>query len=277
MRSTIRCGDCSMYLTLLVSPDSAGRCLGCARVVSLPGVLSFWSKYPNFYSYVQINRILIWNLVRQRWKVARTLREYEVGSSIPGALSFFFFWCSVFFHLFFLGTVWGFTTGYPDLIDDYTAVRCCTTYEYVFGNTYVFLLLLLLLCVLIRMCLLPLQCCCCSSSCAGWQNLFLWLLHLTPFFLSLIQRRCIFNVPLDSTVACIASIYLYDNTDHTSSVITGMRGAKAGVSPPRRSPPCLLLPLLSPSNNVLYIQVPVRHESNILEFRSRSLSSSCFF
>ena len=140
MRSTIRCGDCSMYLTLLVSPDSAGRCLGCARVVSLPGVLSFWSKYPNFYSYVQINRILIWNLVRQRWKVARTLREYEVGSSIPGALSFFFFWCSVFFHLFFLGTVWGFTTGYPDLIDDYTAVRCCTTYEYVFATAAVLLL-----------------------------------------------------------------------------------------------------------------------------------------
>ena len=44
-------------------------------------------------------------------------------------------------------------------------------------------------------------------------------------------------VPLGSTVVFTASIFAY-NTSHTCSVITGMRGAKAGIRPPRRSPPC---------------------------------------
>ena len=42
----------------------------------------------------------------------------------------------------------------------------------------------------------------------------------------------------------------------TSSVITGMRGAKAGVSPPRRSPACIPLflhPILGPDYYVLYL------------------------
>ena len=61
-------------------------------------------------------------------------------------------------------------------------------------------------------------------------------LHLIPVFLFLfIQILFIFYVPLGSTVAFSASIFL-----HIISYIlgnTGMRGAKAGVSPPRRSPP----------------------------------------
>ena len=60
------------------------------------------------------------------------------------------------------------------------------------------------------------------------------------FFFLFIRTPCIFHVPLGSTVACTASIYLSYNTYYTSSVTAGMRGAKAGISLPRRSPPCIL-------------------------------------
>ena len=52
------------------------------------------------------------------------------------------------------------------------------------------------------------------------------------------QTRFIFNVcrlPLGSTVVFAASI-----SYTASSVITGIRGAKAGVIPPRRRPPCII-------------------------------------
>ena len=81
------------------------------------------------------------------------------------------------------------------------------------------------------------------------------------FFL-FIQTQCIFNVPLGSTtyycslqivavhvlpyplgfdpqhVCCVA--YTDSIAYTTSSVVAGMRGAKADVSPPRRSPPCTM-------------------------------------
>ena len=52
-------------------------------------------------------------------------------------------------------------------------------------------------------------CCCCWSSCAGWQNLFPWF--TAPdcgIFFHLIRTRINFNVPLGSTVAFSASIFL---------------------------------------------------------------------
>ena len=81
-------------------------------------------------------------------------------------------------------------------------------------------------------------CCCCSSSCAWWQDLFPWFTASDPSVLFLfIPTRCIFNVPLGSTVAFSASLFF----PYISYIIgTGMRGTKAGVSPPRRSPPCSL-------------------------------------
>ena len=39
----------------------------------------------------------------------------------------------------------------------------------------------------------------------------------------------------------------------TSSVTTGMRGAKAGVSPPRRSPPCNYVYLFSPVSALYFV------------------------
>ena len=113
-------------------------------------------------------------------------------------------------------------------------------------------LLLLLLCVAILLCCCSCSaaaCRCCSSSCAGWQNLLLWSIASDPsvFFLFL-QTRFIFNVPLGSTA--VASIYL--TNIYTSSVVTGMCGAKAGVRPTRRSPPCKYM-----EDNVRHVVPPI--------------------
>ena len=75
--------------------------------------------------------------------------------------------------------------------------------------------------------------CCCSSSCAGWC----WFIESDPsFFFLFIQTRLIFEVPLGGTVSHLRSRFAYS----TSSVIAGMRGAKAGVIPPRGRPPRIL-------------------------------------
>ena len=120
-------------------------------------------------------------------------------------------------------------------------------------------------------------CCCCSCCCllllfvivCGMSKSIAGLIPV--FFFLFIQTRFISNVPLGSTVACTASNRQYThpfavlphvrpqfaNTPPplqccrilwhlqprfaytASSVITGMRGVKAGVSPPRRNPPCI--------------------------------------
>ena len=68
------------------------------------------------------------------------------------------------------------------------------------------------------------------------------------FFL-FIQTRYILNVLLGSTVAFTASIFLLK----TSSVIAGMRGAKAAVSPPRRSPTCINVLFLLHESTYQYV------------------------
>ena len=133
-------------------------------------------------------------------------------------------------------------------------LHCCTTYEYTRMYLYI---------PAMQVC----GCCCC---CSVWcytavaaaavlllaaavchrvpdGNLLLWSIAsdsrvVFPF----IQTRFIFRVPLGSTEA---SIYLI-NTYHTSSVIAGMRGSKAGVSPPRRSSPCMPVWLRWHSNDI---------------------------
>ena len=58
------------------------------------------------------------------------------------------------------------------------------------------------------------------------------------FFL-FIQIRLFFNVPLGSTILShFQRRFFYLQYITYVPGITGMRGAKAGVSPPRRSPPC---------------------------------------
>ena len=70
------------------------------------------------------------------------------------------------------------------------------------------------------------------------------LLYLIPVFFSFLFKHEFFSyVPLGSAVAFKTPVYLQSsshNTCHASSKLTGMRGAKAGGSPPRRSPPGIL-------------------------------------
>ena len=80
--------------------------------------------------------------------------------------------------------------------------------------------------------------CCCSTSCAGWQKLLLVRLKLilSSVFFVLIQTQFIFNV-------CTRRQYcrIYGLDLPVSSEKSGMRGAKAGVMPPRRSPNTFLI------------------------------------
>ena len=142
-----------------------------------------------------------------------------------------------FFSICYVDTVCGFATEHLDLIDyNYYTVRCCTTYEYTFVYTC------LLMCytavaaavaaaaassaafrhrvpdgeICSRGSLHPISVC--SFSSFKHDNF-----QCTPW-----QYYRIFNVdflPITIYISCILGI-------------TGMRGAKAGVSSPQRSPPC---------------------------------------
>ena len=113
----------------------------------------------------------------------------------------------------------------------HAAVR--RTYEYVFVSARdAFLLLLLCLAILL---LLQLQCCCLLL-----MFVIVCMCRMTPFVAVVYctcLERCLYLNPWQCCRT--ASIYLQFytlNTYQASSNITGMRGAKAGGSPPRRSP-----------------------------------------
>ena len=90
--------------------------------------------------------------------------------------------------------------------------------------------ILLLLLQLLLLAVAP--CCCYSSSCVGWQNLL--LVHWIWFqcYFSSFKFDLFFMYPL-AVQWHLRPRFAYN----TFSVITGMRGAKAGVSRPRWSPP----------------------------------------
>ena len=155
-------------------------------------------------------------------------------------IGFFLLVYRFFPDLFLFSTVCAFTTGYLDIDYNYT-VRCCPTYEYVFVYTCHIFLLLLLLCVAILL-LLPLQCCCLLLLAAAVRHRVpddiiccCGLMHVIPVFSSF-KHDFFFMYPL--ALLSHEQPRLTYNTHRTSSKITGMRGAKAGVSPPRRIPPC---------------------------------------
>ena len=150
------------------------------------------------------------------------------------ALIFFSFVCRFFFQLFFLfGVVW-FHNRVPLLRDLIYPVLCrCTTYYVTGMYLYIQSAAAAVAAALCRCCCCC-SSCCCSSSCAGWQKNVAGSLNLIPsngFFSSFKHDFFLMYVPLGSTVAFRPR---FANT--ASSVITVMRGAKAGVSPPRRSP-----------------------------------------
>ena len=127
-----------------------------------------------------------------------------------------------------LSTVCGFITQeYLDLIHYnilYAAVRHTSMYLYMLAMYF---------CCCCCSCSAA-ACCCCSSSCAGWQKFAAGSLNPIPVFsISSLKRDLFWMYPL----AVLCRIYGLDLLIFLA--ITGMRGAKAGVSPPRRSPPCI--------------------------------------
>ena len=84
-------------------------------------------------------------------------------------------------------------------------------------------------------------CCCCSSSSAGWQKLLLWFIESDSSVIFLFQLELIFMHPL----AVLSHLRPRFVSCNTSSVVASMRGAKAGVSPPRRSPACITSKLVA--------------------------------
>ena len=73
-------------------------------------------------------------------------------------------------------------------------------------------------------------------------KLLLWFFvsDSSVFFNFVIQTRCPFNVrtPWQYCLICSLDLPIKRTSYHISSVITGMRGAKTGISPRRRSHPC---------------------------------------
>ena len=74
--------------------------------------------------------------------------------------------------------------------------------------------------------------CCCSSSCAGWPKLLLVHWIWSQCFLYLHSNAIYFWCTLWQY--CVA--FIYGLVMPTTTVITGMHGAKEGVSPPRPAP-----------------------------------------
>ena len=159
------------------------------------------------------------NGVVQQCLVAYTPRESEVEGSMPGMLSFFLSCRDCFISFFFnhRHRVW-FHNRVPLGAD--TLIICIIPGMYfcirsaVAATAAIMLLLQLLPFVMV-----------CRVA-----NLFLWFTSsdFSVFFL-FIQTRVIFYVPLGSILSYLRPRFAHN----TSSVILGMRGAKAGVSPPR--------------------------------------------
>ena len=150
----------------------------------------------------------------------------------PECLPFFFVYR--FFSSLILGTLCGFTTGYLDLIDYYYTkllydVRVCICIYLSCISAAAAPCVAILL-------LLPLQCYCLLLLLVIVCRVTLfvpvvYLLHLIPVFsFSSFKHDLFFMYPLAVLLSHVQPRFTY-NTYHTSSVITGMRGAKAGVNP----------------------------------------------
>ena len=141
------------------------------------------------------------------------------------------------FFLCDVDTVCCFTTGYLDVIEWNCTARCCTTYAFAFIN----ILVLLLLCSKL------LYCCCGSYYCLlpmfhrGWDSSMSCCcpLHQSPVFFFFPLQHDIFSMYTLAVLSHLRPRFEPYNSYHIWAEGTGMRGAKVGVSPPRRSPPCI--------------------------------------
>ena len=149
------------------------------------------------------------------------------------SFSFSFLVCH-FFHLFLFGAAWlhnrvALGPDIPGIILLYDVLYPC-----VFVHR-VLLPLLLLLCVaillfLLYQLLLFVTACRMATIVAGSSNL-IHLLFSFSSFSNTMYFKCIYP---SAVLSHLRPRFAYT----ASSVITGMRGAKEGVSPLRRSPPC---------------------------------------
>ena len=128
--------------------------------------------------------------------------------------------------------------NYENTYDDDGCVVWAIMKQVIYAHRVRLPLLPLLLCVLLccRCCKNSgaAAFCYCSSSCTGWQYLVLvrTYYYASVLFFS-IQTRYICVFPL-LTPSRLLPLFT------TSTVVTGMRVAKASVIPPGRSPPCII-------------------------------------
>ena len=129
----------------------------------------------------------------------------------------------------------------------YAAVRrtsmICTYLSCISAAALCVVILLLLQLQCCCLLLLAAACCCCSSLCAGRRNLLLWFIASDPSVLFLFIQTRFFLMYLLTVLSHAQLRFTYNNPKihtryHTSSKFTGMRGANAGGSSPRRSLPC---------------------------------------
>ena len=151
------------------------------------------------------------------------------GGSIPSVL--LFFWCAVLLTSSGLASR-GFTTEYLSTLI-YPVLYCCTTYIY-------------LACIYTCRVLLPLLLPLCTGVAAAAAAVRHRLLDgkICCWFIESYSIQCFLSLHSNAIyLHCTYSLAVLSNLRPglaytTSSVITGMRGAKAAVSPPRRSRPC---------------------------------------
>ena len=175
---------------------------------------SFFVKISHVCIRTYINQFEVFH-ARKRVAQKQVALPEKTRSRFQLPECFLFFSYRFFFPTLLLHTVCVLSQQNLDLIycnyntELYAAVRRANMYLYIPAR-YSCQVFLLLLCVLLYCCCCcAATACCCSSSCPGWQNLFLWFLasDSSVFFL-FIQTRFIMYVPLGSTIALAASIYV---------------------------------------------------------------------
>ena len=217
-----------------------GRPRPCSRCLPATGaVFVFWSTYTKFLfvriGTYQSGSTYTRNRVGQQVGLCHLV--LRVGGSNPG---WRFYVCAFFTVFFFVGAIYFVTCTICTMMIKVSSeqsngqfymrtecCRCCCCSCVLIHCCVVAAAAVLLLPAAVRHRVPDGQICC-------------WFIEfdLSVFFL-FIQTRFIFLC----TPRQYCRIYALDMP--TSSVITGMHGAKAGVSPPRRTPPCIVFVLYS--------------------------------
>ena len=236
MRSTIRCGVCSTWLTLIVPLDSAGGGLGRDRVVSRRWVL-FWCFYQNTEAFVRTYRYIVSTSVyvykKHSGVAGRSLSVQPEGQWFESRMALF---VCVPISLYFLDgakcsvtnvkmctmmiEVWSEQSRSQFYIIHTECCCCCCCCSVCCYTAFVAAAAVLLIPAAVR-------------HCVPDGQIWCWFIESDPVFsFSSFKRDCFSMYPL-----AVLSCRIYGLDLRKSSVIAGMREAKAGVSPLRRSSP----------------------------------------